>query len=82
LILGWDIRNTCEAVYKLERAVPTNQKIFFDIKSDSNSTFLMTGSEVSKIRSYRELTILQGEILIYDLSSSKVISSERKCKFG
>ena len=30
MIVGWDLRNLGSALFKVERAVDTNQRIYFD----------------------------------------------------
>eukprot|EP01129_Flabellula_baltica_P017059 TRINITY_DN9335_c0_g1_i1.p1 TRINITY_DN9335_c0_g1~~TRINITY_DN9335_c0_g1_i1.p1 ORF type:complete len:618 (-),score=146.37 TRINITY_DN9335_c0_g1_i1:18-1814(-) len=64
-IFCWDIRNTTQILYELDRKVETNQKMFFDI--DSSGTILSTGSQDGFIHFYS----LQTGDLIKSFQASK-----------
>uniref|UniRef100_A0A6B2L5Z1 Uncharacterized protein n=1 Tax=Arcella intermedia TaxID=1963864 RepID=A0A6B2L5Z1_9EUKA len=59
-VMCWDIRNTCDVIFKMPRVCKNNQKLFFDV--DSSGRILATGSQ-------------NGDVLFYDLKfSGKFIS--------
>ncbi|CAB4431407.1 unnamed protein product [Rhizophagus irregularis] len=59
----WDIRNTGNILYKLERNGNTNQRLSFDL--DNTGSFLVTGS-------------LDGKMIVYDLVNLDSKGSPRK----
>ncbi|KAG9289033.1 hypothetical protein G9A89_015582 [Geosiphon pyriformis] len=62
-VLCWDIRNTGEILYKLDRKGDTNQRLSFDI--DPTGKYLTTGNQ-------------DGQILVYDISTGTDKGIQRK----
>ena len=57
-IFCWDIRQTGKVLHKFKRHAPTNQRIYFDIRSDGK--FIATGSA-------------DGKLLVYDMKTGECI---------